>query len=312
MANELTGVTFNIQRFSTEDGPGIRTTVFMKGCPLCCTWCHNPEGISPKPQIMWYDVRCIAARDCLTACPQSALELTPKGIIIDRERCISCGACADACPAGALELIGITWTVDALVSEAARDEVFYKESGGGVTVSGGEPLMQPEFTTAFLAACRERGIHTALDTTAYASPAVLKKALANADMVLLDMKTLDPDNHRKFTGVPLEPIIDNIKNVIAPSGLPVWVRTPIIPGRTDQPENIAAIAKFIAANIPECKRYDLLAFSNLCTSKYDRLGMKFEFEHTPLLAKDRFEKLRDIATKHGAPNVTISGMTKRD
>lgn len=310
MKSELTGITFNIQRFSTEDGPGIRTTVFMKGCPLKCAWCHNPEGISAAPQLMWFDVRCIGARDCLKACEQGALELTREGLRIDREKCTGCGACADACPAGALELVGKSWTVDALVAEAARDRVFYEESGGGVTVSGGEPLMQAEFTAAFLAACRAAGLHTALDTSAYAAPAKLHLALPHADMVLLDIKVLDPAAHRSSTGVPLEPILDNIK-IIAASGLPVWVRTPVIPGHTDSDANIAAIASFIRANIPNCTRFDLLSYSNLCISKYERLGMPFALSDAPLLTPERLEELRSIAAANGAPNVTASGFTAK-
>jgi pyruvate formate lyase activating enzyme len=310
MEKALTGNTFNIQRFSTEDGPGIRTTVFMKGCPLRCKWCHNPEGIAPHPQLLWYDVRCIGARDCLDACPNAALALSPGGMRIDRDACQACGDCADACPAGALELIGKSWTVDALVQEAARDTIFYEESGGGVTVSGGEPLMQAEFTIQFLAACQALGLHTALDTSAFAPRDKLEKALAHANMALVDMKNMDPAAHKDFTGVPLEPILDNLK-LIGQWGRPVWIRTPIIPGHTDSPDNIASIAAFISEHLPNCERYDLLAFSNLCISKYQRLGMEFTFEQTPLLDPERFANLRETAIANGVKNVITSGMTAR-
>jgi len=145
------GITFNVQRFSTEDGPGIRTTVFLKGCPLRCAWCHNPEGISPKPELMWYDVRCIGVRDCLSACPENALELTPDGMGIDRQRCTACGACADACPAAALEVIGREWTPEEVFAEVEKDITFYETSGGGVTLSGGEPMAQ--LITSILCRC---------------------------------------------------------------------------------------------------------------------------------------------------------------
>jgi len=298
---------FNVQRFSTEDGPGIRTTVFFKGCPLKCLWCHNPEGMSPKPQIMWYDVRCIGARDCLTACPEGALELTKQGMNIDRGKCRGCGDCAEACPAAALELIGKKWTLEALLEEAGRDRAFYGNSGGGVTLSGGEPLMQHKFVMAFMAACRGAGMHVALDTSGYASPDVFEPAAAAADMVLLDLKHMAPDRSLELAGVPVEPILRNAR-WLGGTGKPVWVRTPVIPGATDENGNVAAIADFIVKYLPNCERYDLLPFSNLCSSKYKRLDQVFPYEKTPLVSEERMAELKALAESRGVKNVVASGM----
>lgn len=300
---------FNIQRFSTEDGPGIRTTVFFKGCPLKCTWCHNPEGIFPTPQLVWYATRCIAACDCLKACPENALTLLPKGMKIDRELCKSCGNCAEDCPAAALELIGKQWSMDELYDEASRDVSFYTDSGGGITLSGGEPMMQHEFATSFMSRCRDAKIHVALDTTAYASPEIFSKCISNADMVLLDLKHMDPDKHMTLTGVPLSPILENAKRLGTETDKTVWVRTPIIPGATDSEENIRAIARFISKNLPNCQRYDLLPFSNLCTSKYERLEMTFPFKDTPLINESEMMALKTTAESEGLALVHASGMT---
>ncbi|MFA6448496.1 MAG: glycyl-radical enzyme activating protein [bacterium] len=308
MADEA--MIFNVQRFSTEDGPGIRTTCFFKGCPLTCTWCHNPEGILMKPQLVWYEARCIGARDCIKVCPKKALELTPKGLVINRDLCDACGLCADACPAAALEIIGKTWTLDALFDEVRRDAAFYETSGGGVTLSGGEPLMQREFVCAFIEKCRAGGLHVALDTTGYAAEEVFLTAAGLADLVLLDLKQMGPDAHRQITGVPLEPILKNAK-LLAETGKPLWVRTPVIPGATDSDENIIAVARFIAESLPNCERYDILPFSNLCTSKYDRLGMDFKHRGEPLISQERMEDLKRLAEEQGVKNVVIQGLTVR-
>jgi pyruvate formate lyase activating enzyme len=300
---------FNIQRFSTEDGPGIRTTVFFKGCPLRCAWCHNPEGISPRPQLLWYASRCIGARDCLKACPEDALELTPAGMNIDRDRCTSCGACEEACPAAALEVVGKLWTVEALAAEVKKDEPFFRNSGGGVTLGGGEPMMQPDFVERFLRECKEQGLSTALDTSGLAPWEQYEKVLPHVDLLLLDLKQMDPARHREVTGVLLEPILENARRM-GGSRLPVWVRTPVIPGYTDTPENIGEVARFIAGNMPNVQRYDLLAFNNLCTGQYERLGIPFALKDTLLVRAEELERLKRTAQEAGAPGVHVSGATR--
>jgi pyruvate formate lyase activating enzyme len=306
-----TGNIFNIQRFSIEDGPGIRTTLFMKGCPLRCVWCHNPEGLELKSQLMWFDVRCIGARDCLAACPKNALKLTPAGMIIDREECDACGDCAQACPAGALEVVGREYTPAEALEEVMRDEAFYRNSGGGVTVSGGEPTMQPRFVEEFLKSCSESGLKTALDTCGYSSADALERLLPHSDLVLLDLKTLDDERHRELTGVAVGPVIESARLVTA-AEKPLWIRTPVIPGCTDSEENIAGLAAFIGGELGTAERWDLLAFNNTCGAKYRRLDMAWRLEDEPLMPKSRMEGLAAIARKSGVREIAWSGATRRE
>lgn len=310
MATEITGITFNVQRFSTEDGPGIRTTVFLKGCPLRCAWCHNPEGLSPRPELVWYDVRCIGARDCLAACPAGALELTPQGMRIDRQRCTACGDCARACPAGALEVIGREWTPEGLFAEVEKDRVFYDTSGGGVTLSGGEPMAQADFVLALASLCHQREIHVALDTCGAAAWEKYRQVLPLVDLVLYDLKVMEEERHRASTGVENRLILENARRISA-MGKPMWIRTPVIPGYTADADNIAALAAFIADELPAVQRWDLLAYTNLGQPKYHRLDRVYALEGVPLLTRTEMEALHAVAQQR-VPVAHWSGATRRE
>ncbi len=305
---DLTGTIFNVQRFSTEDGPGIRTTVFFKGCPLRCAWCHNPEGLSPRPELMWYDVRCIGVRDCLAACPSGALELTPRGMWIDRTKCNVCGDCVRACPAGALEVVGQEWTPESLLAEVQKDAVFYETSGGGVTLSGGEPMTQAGFVLTLCRLCQTAGLHVALDTCGAAAWERYAQVLPFVDLVLYDLKIFDPGCHQASTGVDNNLIFENARRITA-AGMPMWIRTPIIPGYTAGAANIAALGDFIATELATVQRWDLLAYTNLGQPKYHRLDQLYPLEGAPLLTRAEMEALHALAIQR-VPTAVWSGATR--
>lgn len=315
-SKEIKGNVFEIQRFSTEDGPGVRTTVFLKHCPLECVWCHNPESIPKKPLLEWLKHKCIGCKICIETCKQEALSFTEEGLQINREKCISCGECVEECPSTALHMFGKWWDLDDLFHEINKDRVYYAKSGGGVTVSGGEPTLQAEFTYKFLKKCKKNGINTALDTCGYASKTTYEKLLPFVDLVLLDIKEINPEKHKKFTGVSNEKILENAKwlaNYIKENNKGLWIRTPLIPNYTATEENIKGIGNFIVEelyNIPE--RWDLLSFNNLCNDKYIRLDLDWELKDVPLMREKIILNLYEIAKDTGVKNVQWSGLTKSE
>ena len=304
-----TGLVTNIQRCSTEDGPGIRTSVFFKGCPMKCVWCHNIETINADPVLVWYAVKCIGDQGCVHACPESALELTPDGMKIDYDLCQVCGICEEVCPTGAMKIMGTSWKSDDLIEELLRDKIFFTTSNGGVTLTGGEATYQSNFAIDVARGLQENGVHVALDTCGYCSEKVLREMLDHVDMVLYDLKIMDPEKHEEFTGVPLDRVLSNAQ-IIADSGKPIWIRTPIIPEHTDSEENIRAVAKFIASKMKNVERYDLLAFNRMCTDKYKLFDLEYPLKDADLITKETMEHLVEIARQEGISQVAWSGMTK--
>lgn len=302
MPKTPTALILHLQRLSTEDGPGIRTTVFFKGCPLHCWWCHNPESISAHPQVQWIENRCIGCEFCLAACANAALRRLPNGeIFVDREKCQGCGVCAVECPSGALELLGVWVSLDDLILELLKDRAYFSTSEGGVTASGGEPTLQAPFVTLLFAHLQAEGVHTALDTCGVCPLETIKQILPHTNLVLYDLKLMDDIQHRRVTGLGTQRLLDNLLSVaelirMDGSDTRLWIRTPLIPGITDTADNLRKIGTFLHQNLNEVvDRWELCAFNNLCRDKYRRLGIQWPFEHTPLMSKAALDRCETLA-----------------
>jgi glycyl-radical enzyme activating protein len=266
-----TGRVFDIQRFSIHDGPGIRTTVFLKGCPLTCAWCHNPESRAAAPQLAFSPSLCIGCGFCFRQCTQGAHATGDTGHTLDRERCVACLACAEECHSGALEVIGAERTVEDVLREALRDRPFYEESGGGVTVSGGEPLAQPAFAAALLQGCREAGVHTCIETSGEAPWEAVESVLPHTDLFLYDWKETDPERHAVFTGRDNARILDNLRRLDA-SGAAIVLRCPVIPGMNLRDDHIEGIAE-LARSLKGCRAVQVMGYHRLGGGKRDRIGL---------------------------------------
>lgn len=286
----LKGIIFDIQRYSIHDGPGIRTTVFLKGCPLSCFWCQNPESQALEPVILFDRSRCTSCGQCITACPSGANSLTDEGIKIARGKCTGCGKCLEVCPNEARKLAGRYVTVAEVMEEVLRDRKFYERSGGGVTLSGGEPTLQSEFALHILKKCQEAGLHTAMETCGYVPWQTLEKLLEFTDLVLYDIKCLDTKKHNKATGKPNDLIIANAKKIARSKEM--RVRVPLIPGFNDSEEEVSELVRFVKKELGPLK-IDLLSYNKLGQDKYGRLervGVRLEPQ-----SEDYIKKLEALA-----------------
>ena len=290
------GIIFNLQRFSLHDGPGIRTTVFMKGCPLDCWWCHNPESIDPDPQLLFASWKCIGCESCLPGCPEGAISISDHKPVIDPVRCRRCFSCVERCPTAALEKAGRKVKVEELFTELCRDRVFFEESGGGVTFSGGEPLLQVRFLARIMELLKGEGIHTVIDTSGQAAWESIEKVLPWTDLFLYDIKILDQEKSRKYTGVSGELIRNNLECLLA-AGSNLRVRIPVIPSINDTPENIAAIGQLLSScGNPEV---ELLSYHSLGAAKAERLGKQYRLPGLKAPSKDKMMEIAAGLKKYG-------------
>lgn len=267
----MTGEVFDIKRFAVHDGPGIRCTAFLKGCPLGCIWCHNPEGKRSGLEVGHFPTPCIHCMLCVRACPQGAIREEAGSLVIEQGLCTRCGQCVAVCPSGAMVAKGETMTVDALMAEFAKEEVFFQASGGGITLSGGDPLFQPGFTGQVLKAAKARGYHTAVETCLFAAGDVFDSLLSLPELWLVDLKLWDDHRHQKLTGQTNRPILRNYEQ-LASSGRPMLTRIPVIPGCTDDEENLCALAAYIGKTNPG-GQVELMFYNPLAASKYEHYHM---------------------------------------
>ncbi len=297
MHENESGLVFNVQKYSLHDGPGIRTTVFLKGCPLCCAWCHNPESRSAKPEIVVSENRCAACGECRRACPFGEAHPGGGAMATDAAECTLCGQCAEACPTGARQMIGERRTIAEIMAVVGQDRVFYEESGGGVTFSGGEPLSQPAFLKAMLAACRREGLRSAVDTCGFACTEVLLDIAAMSDLVLYDLKLMDDARHRQYTGVSNAPILANLR-ALARVHRNLWLRVPVIPGINDREEDLRAAAEF-AAELPGVRQVNLLPYHKLGLFKSRRLSQSYPLESVEPPSAERMDRAAAIFRQRG-------------
>ncbi len=271
---KIEGRVFNIQRYSVQDGPGIRTTVFLKGCPLRCAWCSNPESQNPAPEIVHRDSLCNNCGQCVQACPVRAISVESKKISINRQICTECGKCLEVCIPGALKIMGQTLTVEDVFEQIRKDAEFYRDSGGGITVSGGEPLSQPDFVAALFQLCQKRGFETCIETSGCAGGGALDKVLPFTSLVLFDLKLSEPASHLKWTGKTNTEIISNLDRVVS-SKIPVIIRIPLIPGINDYEEELTRLAQIAVDMLPRPGKVNLLPYHRFGMGKYAQLDREY-------------------------------------
>ncbi|MDP6822255.1 MAG: glycyl-radical enzyme activating protein [Dehalococcoidia bacterium] len=301
------GLLLDIDRFASHDGPGIRSSVYLKGCPLSCAWCHSPESQLSHPELLYQSERCNGCALCPSTCPESALVMSGTSesavAVLDRAACTACGECVDVCYTGALKIAGDGVTVGDVLERVARDAPYFKSSGGGVTLSGGEPARQFDFSYNFLLACQQRGIHTALETTGYARREVISALADVTDLILYDVKFIDPAEHQRHTGVPNALILDNLR-VLAAAGHDMQVRVPCISGVNDAPDQIRATAAMTAE--VGLGSIVLLPYNSAAGAKYEWIDSPFELSHVTTQDEDAMNALADICRAEGL-EVQIGG-----
>jgi pyruvate formate lyase activating enzyme len=295
-----TGMVFDIKRYAIHDGPGIRTTVFLKGCLLKCPWCHNPEGKAREQEFMWWKEKCLGCRDCEKVCTKGAIFFSDDSFLLDKTKCDLCGVCRDACHSEALRLIGREMTVAQVMEQVEKDVSFYDESAGGVTLSGGEPLMQPDFSHRLLEACKELGIHTVVDTCGHVSSDILLKVSKHVDLFLYDLKVIDDEKHTRFTGVSNKLILENIKK-LSHQGQKVVVRFPLVPGLNDDEKDALELGEFVSS-LAEVRELCILPYHKAGVAKLERLNRPADscfINLSPAAVKlDEIERmLRDFGLK---------------
>ncbi len=298
------GQIFAIKKYAIHDGPNIRTTVFFKGCPLRCAWCHNPEGIIPGIEHIWQKKLCIGCGQCIKACDANALTLNQGAIFRNKSLCTGCGHCAETCPALAHEAVGRIVDINDVITQIKKDIPFYDQSGGGVTFSGGDPLFQPQFLLELLKACKAINIHCAVDTCLYTRTALLEKIAGLTDLFLVDLKHMNSAAHEKFTGRPNELILDNIR-FLAAAGADIRFRIPLIEGVNTDPDNINNTGRFISGIRPK-SRVDLLPFHDMAAGKYKKLGMEIPNFSLQRPSDKKIARCADLLQAHGL-YTTIGG-----
>ena len=269
--SRLSGKIFEIQRFSIHDGPGIRTTVFMKGCPLRCWWCHNPEGLVASPHLSFINKKCLRCGYCLQVCPQGAHAFIDGVHFLDRKKCLVCGTCVQECYSGALEIVGRESTVEEVMATVLRDRPFYEYSGGGMTLSGGEPTLQIDFCEALLRSAKDEGLNTGLETCGFSPYDRLERLLPLVDLFLFDLKETDSDLHRKYTGVGNKLILDTLRRLHEAKAR-LLLRCPIVPGLNDRADHFEALAQ-MARELPRLEGIEIMPYHALGTDKRERLGL---------------------------------------
>lgn len=293
----MKGTVFDIQRFSVHDGPGIRTTVFLKGCRLNCKWCQNPEGISTGRKLVWWEGKCSRSGRCVSECPHSALSLSKDGLLVDAGACVLCGRCVEVCPEEALSIVGKDMTVEDILSVVERDRIFYETSGGGMTLSGGDPLMQAEFSAALLSACRDIGIHTVVETGLCCKWEDAAMVIPYADLMLIDFKLMDPQEHKRWTGQHNNAIKENFERICGQDVKKV-LRITLVPGMTATEANVRAISEYVFS-IDRCVPIELLNFNPLCKSKYERLGKEYMCSSANALTGEEMAAFEEIVKAAG-------------